>query len=200
MAASSIERAIEMLERWGFVDVVLPFMLIFTVVFAVFERTHILGKDKKNFNAIVATVMALMVVIPHVTNRYPRGGDPVEILNNALPQVSLFVIAVVALLVLLGVFGQEKVFLGTSAPGLALTFSLLAIIGIFGSAANWWGGDFENWLVRVFGADAIAVLIMLLVFGLIIWFIARDPAKPMSFVDTSKLFDSGGKGGGGHHG
>ena len=31
------------LERFGFYDIVLPFLLVFTIVFAVLEKTKILG-------------------------------------------------------------------------------------------------------------------------------------------------------------
>ena len=117
MAGSAIERLIENMERAGFVDVVLPFLLIFTIMYAIFQKTHILGEKKKNFNAVISLVISLLVVIPHVTRRYPADSDPITILNNAIPQVSLVIVAVIFLLILIGVFGQEKVFLGLAAPG-----------------------------------------------------------------------------------
>ena len=38
------------LDRMGFTDVVLPFLLIFTVIFAVLDKTKILGEAKRNLN------------------------------------------------------------------------------------------------------------------------------------------------------
>ena len=59
------------LERWGLTDIMLPFLLVFVLVFAVLEKTAVLGADKKNFNVIVALVLALATIIPHATSTYP---------------------------------------------------------------------------------------------------------------------------------
>ena len=75
------------LEEMGMLDSVLPFILIFTIVFAVLQKTKIIGEGKRQFNTIVALVLSLMVVIPHVTGRYPPGQDIILIINQALPQV-----------------------------------------------------------------------------------------------------------------
>ena len=58
------------LEKLGVYDVVLPFLLVFTIVFAILEKTRVLGTDdvdgkhlpKKNLNAVVAFVMAFLVI------------------------------------------------------------------------------------------------------------------------------------------
>ena len=198
MATLAIERLFENLERIGFIDVVLPFLLIFTVMFAMLQKTKVMGDGKKNFNAIIAVIIGLLVVIPHVTHRYPVDGDPVEILNNALPQVSLVIVAVVFLLILIGVFGQESVFLGLAAPGWVMFISIGIILAIFGSSAGWWDGKAERWMTSIFGPDAIAIVIILLIFGLIIMFITGDPDKDNKGlkkvgIDLSQLFGGGGK-------
>ncbi len=197
MAGSAIERLIENMERAGFVDVVLPFLLIFTIMYAIFQKTHILGEKKKNFNAVISLVISLLVVIPHVTRRYPADSDPITILNNAIPQVSLVIVAVIFLLILIGVFGQEKVFLGLAAPGWVMFISLAIIIAIFGGSAGWWNGKFENWMVSTFGPDSIAMVVMLLIFGIIIMFITGESAEDKGLkrvgIDLSQLFGGQGK-------
>lgn len=57
-------------ERLGIFQVVLPFLLIFTLVFAILEKTKAFGMEKvgdheytrKNLNAMVAFVIAFLVV------------------------------------------------------------------------------------------------------------------------------------------
>ena len=73
-------------------DILLPFLLIFTVIFAILQRSKILGIDRKNFNVVVALVIGLLVIIPHITGTYPYDRDVVNILNNAIPQISIFII------------------------------------------------------------------------------------------------------------
>jgi hypothetical protein len=159
------------LERVGFVDVLLPFLLVFTVIFAVLDKTKIMGEGKRNMNVGIALIFALLVVIPHVTGNFPAGYDPVKIINSALPSVSLVVIAVIALMILIGVFAHDRIMLGMTAPGWVGLFSVLTLIFIFGSSAGWWNVGVIQWLEDVFGSDVIAVLIMLLVFGIIIAFV-----------------------------
>ena len=159
------------LDRVGFVDVLLPFLLIFTVIFAVLEKSKILGEGKRNMNTALSIIFALIVVIPHVTGNFPAGYDPIEIINAALPSVSLVVVAVIALLILIGVFFHDRVALGMSAPGWVGLFSVIAVVYIFGSSAGWWNQNFIDWLDTSFGSDVVAVVIMILIFGIIIAFV-----------------------------
>ena len=154
------------------VMVFLVFLLVFTVIFAVLDKTKILGEAKKNMNVALALIFALMFVIPHVTGDYARlGYDPVKIIIRALPQVSLIVVAVIALMVLIGVFAHDRILLGLSAPGWIGLFSVIAIVVIFGGAAGWWTTGFVDWLENNFGKDILAIVIMILVFGIIIAFV-----------------------------
>jgi hypothetical protein len=173
MASSiyNLQEFFRVLERWGLIDVLLPFMLIFVIIFAVLEKTQILGAEKRNLNTIMALVISLIVVVPHVTGNYPAGYDPIDIMNAALPSVSILVVAIIMLLIMIGLFAHDKVFLGLTMPGWIAFFSIVAIIIIFGSAAGWYASGFSSWLERVFGSDALAIVIMVLVFGVIIAFI-----------------------------
>ena len=65
-------------------------------------------------------------------------------MNNALPQVSIVLVAVIFMLILIGVFGQEQVFLGVAMPRWIMFFSLITILIIFGGAAGWWTNYFGN--------------------------------------------------------
>lgn len=159
-------------EEFSLLDVVLPFMLIFVVVFAVLQKTKIIGEGRRQFNTIVALILGLMVVIPHVTGTYPPGRDVVEIINTALPQVSLLVVVVLAALLLIGVFAPGVMFGGTSLGVIFGIISLGAVIYIFGNAAGVW----KNTGILSFlnDPDTQAVIVIIAVFGLVIWFITKD--------------------------
>ena len=45
-----------------FVKGILPFLLVFALVFAVLDRSKILGEGKKQINAIIAFVVGILVV------------------------------------------------------------------------------------------------------------------------------------------
>jgi hypothetical protein len=158
------------LESAG-IMVFLVFLLVFTIIFAVLEKTKIMGEAKKNLNVALALIFALLFVIPHATGSYPADYDPVQIVIDALPQVSLIVVAVIALMILIGVFAHDRIMFGLSAPGWIGLFSVVAIIVIFGGAAGWWTTSFMDWLEDTFGENILAVVIMILVFGIVIAFV-----------------------------
>ena len=183
------------LERVGVVDVLLPFLLIFTIVFAVLEKSRILGEERRNMNSAIAIIFALIIVIPHITGNLPAGFDPVLIINAALPAVGLVVVGIVSLMILIGVFAHDKVYLGMAMPGWIGFFSVVAIIIIFGSASGFFASGFDDFLEDTFGSDALAIFIMLVVFGVIIAFVTggegeRDKLAGMKRIgiDFGKLF------------
>ena len=190
-----------MLDQWN-IQVVLIFLLIFVIIYAILQKTRILGDGKKNLNIMVAVIVGLLVIIPHVTGRFPPNADPVVIIGDALPSISIVLVAIIFLLIMIGVFGQEKVFLGMSMPGWVAFFSFAVIVIVFGGSAGWWSGYFGNTIEQLFGTESIAVIIMLLVFGMVIAWITSDSkesddrsAMKRMGMDFSKLF---GGGGGGH--
>ena len=164
------------LESWGLTDALLPFLLIFVIIFAILQRTKLLGEGKKNFNLVIALVIALGVVIPHLTRSYPPGADVVEIINSALPQVSLLIVAILMLLIMLGVFLKDVNVAGTSLGGVMTIVSIIAIIYIFGTSAGWFG-RWPSWLNFMADPNTQALVILILVFGIIIHFITSEPKE-----------------------
>jgi hypothetical protein len=104
--ASVLRGTIEFLEDFGLFDVVLPFLLIFVIIFAILEKTLILGKDSeggpnKNINSIVALVVALLFV---------SANKAVNIISSALPNIALMIVIAVSFLMMLGVFWKTEEF------------------------------------------------------------------------------------------
>ena len=68
--ASAFRDIIDFFEKIGIFDVVLPFLLVFTIVFALLERTKVFGMEKiegkdytkKNLNSAAAFVISFLVV------------------------------------------------------------------------------------------------------------------------------------------
>ncbi len=160
------------LENLGLLDVILPFLLIFTIAFAVLQKSKILGERAKNFNTILSFVLAMAAIIPHVTHTYPAGADVVLIINAALPNVSLLMIASLMVLLLIGVFGPDVNLLGTPLEGIVVLFSVIAIGYTFISASGW--GPQIPWLQD---PETQSMLVAILVFGLVVWFITKEEDK-----------------------
>ncbi|RME31269.1 hypothetical protein D6789_03255 [Candidatus Woesearchaeota archaeon] len=173
------------LADWGLFDIVLPFVLVFAIVYAVLQRTKVLGKNSKNYNTIVALVMGFAVVVPHVLAGTPDPADRalangfvdlVEVINLALPQVSVLLIAILMVLLIFGIWGKEVKLGDSSLSGIIAFVSFLAVVVIFGNAAGWW--YLPQWITLGWlTPETQALVITILVFAIIIWFVTREP-KP----------------------
>ena len=185
------------MENYGVMDFLLPFLLVFTIVFAVMRKTHILG-DRKQFDVIIALILGLAFVVPHVMGTYPLGYDPVEVLNSALPSISLVSIAAIMLLLLMGIFGTG---FAAAAPIIAIV-AVGFVLYIFGASLNLWNGPYDvfDW----WSSETTELMIVILIFGVIVWLVTREPSHGKG-ADTlknvwkgiSNLFERPG-GGGGH--
>ncbi|MBI2111953.1 hypothetical protein HYT52_00255 [Candidatus Woesearchaeota archaeon] len=71
-----------------------------------------------NFFVILALILGLMFVVPHIMGYYPLGYDPVLVLNETLPSVALVAVAAIMLLILMGMFGTN--FAKGAAPLIAI--------------------------------------------------------------------------------
>ena len=181
--ASPFREVIEFFDSVGLFDVVLPFLLVFTIVFAIMEKTKVLGTEdldgkkytKKNLNAIAAFVMAFLVV---------ASSQLVEIITKVSANAVIVLFLSVLFLMLVGSFYKEgePVFLEGGWKVVFMVIVFISIVGIFLDAIK--SPDGRTWLERVFdftgtGGDELAGSIVLL--ALIVLFIiyaTRESTTP----------------------
>ena len=180
--ATPFRQVIEFFDTIGLFDVVLPFLLVFTIVFAILEKTKVLGTEeiegrkytKKNLNAIAAFTIAFLVV---------ASSQLVEIITTVSSNAVVVLFLSVLFLLLVGSFYKEgeSVFLEGGWKVVFMIIVFIAIIGIFLDAIK--SPDGRTWLERVgdfagSGSDELAGSIVLL--GLIVLFVVyavREPSK-----------------------
>ena len=181
MATSPLASAIEFLEKFGLFDVVLPFLLIFTFVFAILEKTMILGKEndqpKRNLNSMVAFVIALLTI---ASNKI------VNAITTALPNIVLLSVISLSFLMLVGVFAETGEFsLKEKHKGFYYTFVIFSFIGVIliflasvkTSAGVSWLRIIFNYIKESWGGAVISsVILLIIVVGAII-FVTRAPKK-----------------------
>ena len=115
---------IETLDSMGFYDVALPFLLVFTIFFAILSKLSLFG-EKKNINVVIALVFAFLFV---------RVSSIVELTNEFFPKVSMVAIVLISLLVLIGIFGVNLELKGMPM-GVAF-FIALSLLSAFNLAAS----------------------------------------------------------------
>jgi hypothetical protein len=166
-------------QQLGLVDVILPFLLLFAVVFGILQKVAIFteGKDSagkplpnKKINAVIALALALLVVIPHVTGGYPGGVDIVDLMNRFLPQSVFLILVVIMALLLIGLVGPGL----PSGVSMAVGTVAVVVLGlILLHAVSPY--QLPLWLQFLSDPAFQALVIILIVFGLIVWFVTREP-------------------------
>lgn len=174
---SAFRGMVGFLNKLGVYDVILPFLLVFTIIFAILEKTKIFGIEKingqdlgkKNINAMVAFVIAFLVI---------ASTKLVGVINEVMANVVLLVILGVCFLLLVGVFFGDKEFTLEKFPTWSKLFMTLMFIGIVVIFLNALG-----WLQTLFGlfnnidADwAASLVFIIIIIGFILW-ITHTPEK-----------------------
>jgi hypothetical protein len=178
--------ALEYLEDIGFYEVALPFLLIFTLIFAILQKIKIFGDDSKKFNVIIAASMAFFVI---------RSEFIIEVMNNFIPQVSLAALVIVSILILVGIFlGQEEAAFGGQFGGIGVLVILAAVL-LFLLSSGAFGTELPYWLE--FDFVDLNLVIAIGSFLVFVWLIGGKPVKTgkNSWDWLGKLGDSLGKGG-----
>jgi len=168
MALSDFSSLAYYFQTYGVMDFLLPFLLVFTIIFAVTQKVPLFN-ERKNFRVIISLVLALIFVVPHIMGTYPLGYDPVQVINETLPSISLVAVAAVMLLLLMGIFGTG--FAAASAPIIAVV-AIAFVVYIFGASLNLWNGPYDvfSWWTP----KTTELIIILLVFGLIVYWITKE--------------------------
>ena len=113
------------LQAIGVYDYLLPFLLIFAIIFAVLEKLAIFGREpgtqkpRTNINMVISLILGLLVASqPEIT----------YIINSFLPKVSLFILVALMFLIIAGMFGAKTENWSGIALPIALVICIIAII------------------------------------------------------------------------
>lgn len=182
---SPLEQSILFLQEFGFFSVVLPFLLVFTLIFAILEKTKILGTEeiegkpipKRNLNAMFAFVVALFVVATPTI---------VKAIEVSLPQVSLFLLVIICFMLLAGSFMGSKEFTFEQNKFWKIFLTAVAFFGvilIFLSAIKLPGGEswlswMWGWVLLEWGGTVFAsITLLIIVIGAILFIVTGGPKK-----------------------
>jgi len=144
--ASQFREVIAFFDTLGVYDVILPFLLVFTIVYALLEKTKVFGTEdlgegkkvtRKNLNSMVAFVSAFFVI---------ASTKLVAVINETIAHVVLLLILSVCFLLLAGSFhtGDKEFFLEGTWRNIFMALMFIGIVLIGLNAAKMESG--ESWL------------------------------------------------------
>ncbi|MFW5991196.1 MAG: hypothetical protein ACOCQX_03120 [Candidatus Nanoarchaeia archaeon] len=175
---SAFAGSLEFFARLGIYDVLLPFLLTFTIFYAILERTQVLGTEevdgvettKKNLNAMVAFIVGFLVVAT------PK---MVAVINEALPHFVLLILISISFLMLVGTFYKEDDLKGgvPISDNWKIFLTVISFIGvalIFAHSIPYKGEPWLevawDYLINNFSSTAVSSVVMLLVVvGMMVW-------------------------------
>ncbi|RJQ19074.1 hypothetical protein C4580_05855 [Candidatus Woesearchaeota archaeon] len=181
MAETILGNAVEFFKEIGVYDVLLPFLLVFTIMFAILERTRVLGVEadgkstRKNLNSMVSFVIAFFVI---------ASSKIVEAITQVSSQLIVLLLLLVFFMMLIGTFISAKELEEKKGPWLDspwktgfMVFVAICIVFIFLNALTTEDGDtwlevFWDWLGRFYTDTAVAALILIIFLIAVLYFIA----------------------------
>ena len=185
---SKFRGVIDFLGTLGIYDVVLPFLLVFAIIFAILEKTKVFGIEKigdvtttrKQINAIVAFVIGFFVI---------ASSQLVEIVTKVSSHVVVLLLLSVFFLLLVGSFMKEgEVEL---KDGWNRVFMVIMFVGILVIFANAIPYKDTNWLSFIMGfiahnynsTFAGTIILLIIVIGTI-YFIVKEPKSSSDKKDS----------------
>ena len=187
MAETVLGNVLEFFRQLGVYDVILPFILVFTIMFAILERTQIFGvekgaKDKtytkKNLNAMVSFVIAFLVV---------ASSRLVATITKISSEIIVLLLLIVFFLMLVGTFRtHEEIKEGKLLTETAWRYTFMTIIGISmvfifldaitTEAGETWLEVFLDWLGQFYTNAAVAAIVLIIVVIIFMIWITREPS------------------------
>src|SRR3989344_4424412 len=143
-----------LMAKIGILDVILPFMLVFKLTYALFKRTNVFGRMSKRTSIIVALVTAFLFV----------GLFSFKNFIWMLFWMVLVFIAFLFYILLIKMIGLE-----TKVNG----FVIGSVFAIFALIASYQFVDINRLIRFVFNP----IIITILLFSLLVWFIVHEKAK-----------------------
>jgi hypothetical protein len=179
---TALGNAIGFLQDFGFFDVILPFLLVFTVTFGILEKIKIFGtvdgkpdsKPKTNINAMVAFSMSFFVITTK---------EIVQAIQISVPQVIFVLIAIICAMLLIGSMftGKEEFgFKGGTVAWILGAILALAVLAIIFNSIGWLNPilDYvENYWDQEF---ITGIILLLVVIGAVLVVTGTNPFKKTS--------------------
>lgn len=185
MAESAFVSAISFLDQLGVFEIVLPFFLVFTLVFAYLEKTKVFGTEtyrssddgetyelpRKNLNSVVALTTAFFVV---------ASSQLVRIISEIASQMVLVLMLGFSFTLVVGAFHKEQddgFYLEGGWATLFQVIAFIAIVFVFLNALGWLElvADF---LRSTLTNEAASTALMVLVLAGLIWYVVGGSPVP----------------------
>ncbi len=166
----AIGDALSQLEQLGFFSYILPFLLIFAMVFGILAQTKIF-QENKSVNPIIAFVVALMALQFDLVPRF---------FAEIFPKVGIGISILLVMIILLGLFAPNRSWMTYVFFGIGAVIFIVIIVKSTAIAGFWEGG---GWVWDEYGTLIIVGIVLLIFIATII-----GASTPSTQPDVSSKF------------
>ena len=150
------------------VRIIYPFLLVFVLIFAVLQKSKILGDDKKQIDSLVALSIALIVVAINWAT---------DVITQMMPFLAITLVSILVFLLIYGFVASDNekgIEFPTWAKGVfAIIATLVVIIALIVSTGQWdkvydfvVGGDNSSfWTNAILIVAVVVVVVVVLLSG-----------------------------------
>ena len=150
MVDSTFRETLGFLDKLGVFDVILPFLLVFSITYAILEKTRVFGTEvvdgktytKKNLNSLTSFAISFFTI---------ASAQVVHAITQISANAVILLFASVLFLMLVGSFHQQTDEKGFALEGKFKTlFIIVMFVGLFGIFLNAIESDGKSWLRWIF--------------------------------------------------
>lgn len=191
MADTVLGGAIEFMAQLGVYDIILPFLLVFALMFATLEKTKVLGVEtivspktgkehtytRKNLNSIVAFTTAFFVI---------ASAQLVRIISEVIANTMILLVTGLCFMLTVGLsHSGTGEFSLSKHKGWEIGFWVVNAVGIlliFLNAIGWLDKIYQFFLRGIRSPQTVTIIMILLFVG-IMWWITKSPKRASSDSD-----------------
>lgn len=165
---SAAWRFSDMLDSWARMDIfayVLPFLLIFAMVFGILNKSNIFGADAKGVNVIIALALGLLSLV---------GGFVPDFFQTMIPNLAVGLSILLAAIILMGLFMADTANAKYINVGLILVGVIIFIFVMYSSFSDSYNSLGNLW--DQYGSALVTLLILIGIVAMIVFW-GKQPGK-----------------------
>ncbi|MEI6850207.1 MAG: hypothetical protein WCK29_04155 [archaeon] len=146
-------------------QLILAFVLIFTLVFAVLQKSKILGDGKKQIDALIALAIALIVI---------SVGSVLDFIQHIIPFMAIGLVIILVFMILMGaVFADGTL---KEMPWLKWVFAIVILVAVIVAVLVFTKG--WDYILSFFSSDGSwagnLILIVIIVLAIVFSYFGKD--------------------------
>jgi len=138
-----------------FIEGILPFLLVFVLIFAILQKSKVLGEGKAQIDALISLAIALILLV------FPT---PRNLIVNLVPWLAVGIVVILVFMLMYGLVAGD---ISTGEKWMKVTFGILAgvfLIGVILYVTDLWS-FVEGWFTGSGGSEVLSTILLLVIIG-----------------------------------